>query len=225
MEKILVSACLLGDKCTYKATDNEQSYMAELNRYFDLVPFCPEVEGGLGVPRKPAERRGSSVYDESGRDVTAQYTEGAMKAAQICSFLCIRFAILKENSPACGVHRIHNGYFKNTLIEGEGVTAALLRHNGVTIMNEEEGLAFLEEHKRQMQIKAERGRIAEARRNAESEQPKPERSEKPKGKPYQHGPAVRGYQGKPTGKPHNSKGGRKPFGKKKPFDKKKPTRE
>lgn len=133
----------------------------------------------------------------------------------------IRFAILKENSPSCGVHHVHDGYFRNRLVEGMGVTAEVLRHHGVTVMNEEEGLKFLEDYKREMQIKDERTRVAIARESKpESEpEPKPRREERGPKKHFDRGPAVRGYKGKPTGKPYNSKGaGKRPFKKKPTHD-------
>ena len=206
MEKILISACLLGEKCTYKGGDNKASYIEELNQYFDLVPFCPEVEGGLPTPRAPSEIRGSSVYREDGTDVTKAFHLGAYKATSICSFLGIRLAILKENSPSCGVHKVHNGYFNDVLVSGEGMTTRALRKMGVTVLNEEEGLAMLEELKKQNAIKdekTERAKEAEAAKSAPKQEPEEER---PHFKPR----PIRPYQGKT-----------RPFGKKEGFPGKK----
>ena len=86
MEKILVSACLLGEHCRYDGKDNGQAYMARLNQYFDLVPFCPEVDGGLGVPRKPAEIIGQGVYTEEHKDVTRPTTKGPKMRLDYASF-------------------------------------------------------------------------------------------------------------------------------------------
>lgn len=211
MEKILVSACLLGDRCTYKGDHNEQAYFAELNRFYDIVPFCPEVEGGLPTPRTPAERRGLFVVREDGTDVTNEFRTGAFKATQICQYLGIRLAILKENSPSCGVEQVYDGKFHNVLVKGEGITTEALRRIGVTVLNEEQGLNHLEELKRQQQIKDERTRIAIAREQAQSQQPEAEE------KPERPHPPVRGYQGKPTRKPGPGQG--KPF-KKRPYGQK-----
>ena len=195
MEKILIAACLLGEKCTYKGGDNRQGYIEELNRYFDLIPFCPEVEGGLPTPRLPAEKRGSSVMREDNVDVTKEFHLGAYKATAIASYLGIRIAIMKENSPSCGVHHVHDGYFRNRLVEGEGVTVAALRRMGVTVYNEEEGLKMLEELKRQEAIKDAKT----AENLAKADEPKKE--EKPR---YDRN----------EGKPHFDKGKGKPrFGK------------
>ena len=191
MEKILIAACLLGEKCTYKGGDNRQGYIEELNRYFDLIPFCPEVEGGLPTPRLPAEKRGSSVMREDNVDVTKEFHLGAYKATAIASYLGIRIAIMKENSPSCGVHHVHDGYFRNRLVEGEGVTVAALRRMGVTVYNEEEGLKMLEELKRQEAIKDAKTaeNLAKADEPKKEEKPRYDRGEgkprfdKGKGKP------------------------------------------
>lgn len=163
MEKILVSACLLGEKCTYLGTDNKQPYLEELNRYYDIVPYCPEVEGGLPTPRKPSEQRNHGVYHEDGTDVTKEFRLGAYKATQICSYLGITLAIMKERSPSCGPHFIHDGFFKGRVIEGQGETARALTQMGVKVLNEEEGLELLERLKKQEQIKDEKTRIAKAK--------------------------------------------------------------
>ena len=220
MEKILVSACLIGDNCTYLGGNNAQGYMEELNRYFDLVPVCPEQLGGLPTPRIPSEGRGGFVYDKEGKDVTSAFRLGAEKVAQLVSFLGIRLAILKERSPSCGVHQIHSGYFNNKLIDGEGVTTALLRSMGVRVLNEEEGKAFLEDYKKQLQIKDEKTRIAKAKEENKEEPKEEKRFEKPRKKegsfekkPFRKGDSF----GKKPFKKEDSFG-KKPFKKRFPKD-------
>ena len=195
MDKILVSACLLGDKCTYKGGDNKQGYLEELNAFFDLVPFCCEVEGGLSVPRLPSEIKGNAVINSEGQDVTSAFRLGVYKASSIVSFLDIRLAILKENSPSCGPHFVHDGTFKGRLVKGQGLLARELTRLGVRVMNEEEGLAFLEDLKKQKAIKDAKTEAAKEKENAPKEEEKPE-PRKPYGK-----------------KPYPKKDG-KPFGKK-----------
>lgn len=138
MEKILISACLVGDKTRYDGHGNYNPLAKELLEKYELVPFCSEVEGGLSIPRKPSERKGDRVINESGKDVTKYYLKGAELALNICKYLDIKIAILKENSPACGVHQIHDGSFKGKLINGEGTTTELLRKNGITVYSESE---------------------------------------------------------------------------------------
>ena len=136
MEKILISACLVGDKCKYDGHTNYTPLIKDLLEKYELVPFCPETEGGLPTPRKPSERKGDKVVNNAGKDVTRNFQLGAEKALNICKYLNIKIAILKENSPSCGVNQIYDGNFKNKLIKGEGVTTELLRKNGIAVYNE-----------------------------------------------------------------------------------------
>lgn len=138
MEKILISACLIGDKTRYDGKDNYVSSIEELLNNYELVPFCPEVEGGLKTPRDPSERKKDRVINNKGIDVTKNFVDGAEKALNICKYLGIRKAILKEDSPSCGTHKIYNGRFENKLIIGQGVTAELLKRNNIEVYSEEE---------------------------------------------------------------------------------------
>ena len=143
MEKILISACLIGDKTKYDGTDNKVEELLGLLEFFELVPFCPEMEGGLPVPRNPSEKRSSGVFSSTGEDVTPQFNAGASKALRACQFFGIRLAILKERSPSCGVHEIYDGHFSGKAILGEGVTAQMLRSHGIKVLNEVEAIEFL----------------------------------------------------------------------------------
>ena len=147
MEKILISACLVGDKVKYDGKSNYNPLIKELLEHYELVPFCPEVEGGLPTPRKPSERKGDKVINDAGKDVTNFFVSGAKKALTICQYLNIKVAILKERSPSCGSKNVHDGSFSNRLIKGEGVTTELLRKNGIKVISEEELEDFLNEIK------------------------------------------------------------------------------
>ncbi|MCQ2753093.1 MAG: DUF523 domain-containing protein [Bacilli bacterium] len=138
MKKILVSACLVGDKVTYDKRSHYHPLIKELLKYYELVPFCPEVEGGLKIPRKKSERRRNEVKNEVGLDVTKQFNLGAEKALNICQYLNIKMAILKEDSPSCGVHKIYNGLFQGRKIPGQGWTTELLTKHGIKIISENE---------------------------------------------------------------------------------------
>lgn len=138
MEKILISACLVGDKTRYDGKSSYSPYIKDLLEKYELVPFCPECEGGLKTPRIPSERSHNSVINKEGKDNTRYFALGAEKALNICKYLSIRIAILKDHSPSCGVHEIYNGQFTNKLIKGQGVTAELLRRNGIKVISEEE---------------------------------------------------------------------------------------
>ena len=138
MDKILISACLVGDNCRYDGKSNLNPKISALLEKYELIPFCPECEGGLKTPRIPSERVGNKVINKEGRDVSFQYERGAELAFNICLALKIKYAILKENSPSCGVHKIHDGTFSGKLIDGMGTTTEYLRSKGITVYSENE---------------------------------------------------------------------------------------
>ena len=138
MEKILISACLVGDKVKYNGESNYTPKIKELLEKYELVPFCPEVEGGLPTPRTPNERVKDKVLTEDGRDVTKPFEKGADLAYNICMYLGIKKAILKALSPSCGSNEIYDGTFTHTKVKGDGVTAALLKKKGIQVYTEKD---------------------------------------------------------------------------------------
>ena len=138
MERILISACLVGDNVKYDGGNNKNPLIEKLLEKYELVPFCPEVEGGLPTPRHPSEQRGEQVINDIDEDVTNEFNRGADLALNICLFLKIKKAILKERSPSCGVHSIYDGTFSHKVIPGSGVTATLLKRKGIDVYNEDE---------------------------------------------------------------------------------------
>lgn len=138
MEKILISACLVGDNVKYNGGNNKNPLIDKLLEKYELVPFCPEVEGGLPTPRHPSEQRGEQVINDIDEDVTDEFGRGAELAFNICLYLKIKKAILKERSPSCGVHEVYDGSFSHKIIPGMGVTAAYLKSKGIAIYSEDE---------------------------------------------------------------------------------------
>ena len=138
MERILISACLVGDNVKYDGGNNKNPLIEKLLEKYELVPFCPEVEGGLPTPRHPSEQRGEQVVNDIDEDVTDEFNRGADLALNICLYLKIKKAILKERSPSCGVHSIYDGTFSHKVISGSGVTATLLKRKGIEVYNEDE---------------------------------------------------------------------------------------
>lgn len=135
---ILVSACLLGCSCRYDGKSKPCDAVLALMEKHTLIPTCPEQMGGLATPRPPAECKAGGVFTESGADVTAQYRRGAEEALRLAKLYGCTHAILKERSPSCGSSGIYDGSFSRALIPGDGVTAALLRQNGITVLGESE---------------------------------------------------------------------------------------
>ena len=138
MERILISACLVGDRVKYNGGDNLSSKIDALLEKYELVPFCPEVEGGLSVPRSPSERKDGRVINKDGEDVTDAFYRGAELAYNICLYLKIKTVILKEKSPSCGSKIIYDGTFSHKEINGMGVTAEYLKEKGITVLSEDD---------------------------------------------------------------------------------------
>lgn len=140
MNKILISSCLLGEKVRYNGESKAfgDPRLARWQEEGRLIPVCPEMEGGLPVPRPPAQRRGDHVVTEEGNDVTEAFRLGAEAALALARKHGASLAVLKQNSPSCGSRFIHDGSFQGMLIPGEGVTAELLRRHGISVFGEDQ---------------------------------------------------------------------------------------
>lgn len=138
MEKVLISACLLGFECKYCGGSNKltERQLAALGECFRLIPVCPETAGGLPTPRDPSERLGDRVVSNQGRDVTAQYQKGAETALWLARRYDCKAALLKEKSPSCGSGQIYDGSFTGKLIPGDGVAAEELKKEGLIVFGE-----------------------------------------------------------------------------------------
>ncbi|MBP3623678.1 MAG: DUF523 domain-containing protein [Oscillospiraceae bacterium] len=138
MEKVLISACLLGFECKYCGGSNKltERQLAALRERFRLIPVCPETAGGLPTPRDPSERLGDRVVSNQGRDVTAQYQKGAETALWLARRYDCKAALLKEKSPSCGSGQIYDGSFTGKLIPGDGVAAEELKKEGLIVFGE-----------------------------------------------------------------------------------------
>ncbi len=134
-EKILISACLIGLNCKYDGGNNENSKLVELMKEKDLVPICPEQLGSLKTPRASAERKQEKVITKEGVDVTKEYQKGAEEVLKLAKKLNIKKAILKSRSPSCGIDEIYDGTFSHNLVKGDGVTAELLKKNGIEVIS------------------------------------------------------------------------------------------
>ncbi len=143
MEKILISACLVGENTRYDGKSNFLPIVEKLKEKYDLIPFCPEMAGGLSVPRDPCEIKGADIVTKDGTSKAKEYNLGAKKALEACKLFGIRIAILMESSPSCGVRNIHDGHFNGTKIPGKGVTTRLLEMNGIHCYSSIDDLSFL----------------------------------------------------------------------------------
>lgn len=140
LSKVLVSACLLGERVRFDGAGKRSAHPV-LARWQDqgrVVPVCPEVAGGLPVPRPAAEIRGRLVVARDGADVTGAFARGAEEALRLAREHGIAVAVLKAKSPSCGSGEVYDGTFTKTLVPGDGRTTALLRAHGIAVFSEHE---------------------------------------------------------------------------------------
>lgn len=138
METVIISACLVGDKVRYDGKGKYNPLVKEILTKFELLPLCPEVMGGLGIPRIPSEIRSGVVINKEGEDVTHYFKEGARKCMNPISYKHCTKAILTDRSPSCGVHEIHNGRFDGGLLKGEGIFTKFLKEHNIEVYTIEE---------------------------------------------------------------------------------------
>lgn len=132
-----VSSCLAGCKCTYSGKDNLILEIKAMVARGEAVMICPEVLGGLEIPRPPCEIVGNRVIDINGVERTEQYQRGAKKSLEILKQHNVDVVLLKAKSPSCGKERIYDGTFSHTVINGDGITCQLLEKNGIIVFNED----------------------------------------------------------------------------------------
>jgi uncharacterized protein YbbK (DUF523 family) len=143
---VMVSGCLLGLKCRFDGTSRETPELPSALQGYRLVPFCPEVSGGLTAPRLPAEIQvgdgaavlsgKARVMNQAGFDCTEEFIRGAETILELVKNQQPEFVVLKAKSPSCGVGEIYDGSFSGKLKDGDGVTTALLRDAGITVYSE-----------------------------------------------------------------------------------------
>lgn len=141
-EKVLVSACLIGKNCKYNGKNNYNSLICEFLKDKEVILVCPEVMGGLSIPRFKSEIIQKDgilrVINEHQQDVTEYFNKGAKIALKLALDNHISYAILKEKSPSCGYKKRYNGQFNKTLIEGSGWFSHLLMKHHIKILTEED---------------------------------------------------------------------------------------
>ncbi len=138
METVMISACLVGDKVRYDGKGKYNPLVKEILAKYELLPLCPEVMGGLSIPRDPSEIIGDRVLTKKYKDVTKNYQDGANACVNPITFKHCTKAILQDRSPACGVHKIHNGKFDGEIIDGEGILTKKLTSLGIECYTIEE---------------------------------------------------------------------------------------
>ena len=134
----LCSACLLGVNCRYNGKTKPNKKIIKLATKEFLIPICPEQLGGLSTPRIAAEIINGKVFTQDGNEVTKEFANGAQEVLKIAKLFGVKTAILKQKSPSCGCGKIYDGTFSENIIDGDGITAKLLKENGLKVQTEED---------------------------------------------------------------------------------------
>ena len=136
--RILVSACLLGENCKYNGGNNRSEALLRRLQGHEVLPVCPEVLSGLGVPRPCVELRDGVPYNQYDENVDAAFRAGVEKALAQIEGQAIDLVVLQSRSPTCGVKQIYDGTFSRHLIEGQGMLAAALTARGYRVVDVED---------------------------------------------------------------------------------------
>lgn len=144
---VIVSACFLGVNCRYNGISETNKWVEEWTKNGMAVAICPEVLGGMPIPRPPCEIQRMEnhkirIMDQCGDEQTSAFFIGAQKTLEIAKIINAKAAILKERSPSCGFGKVYDGSFSKRLIIGNGLTADLLSQNGIAIFNENQEVEF-----------------------------------------------------------------------------------
>ena len=131
--RIAVSACLLGHDCKYNGGNNRSQKVLDYIKGHEVIPVCPEVAGGLPIPRVPVELKDGKAINRDGKDVTEFFQKGVDKEME--KMQEVDLVILQPRSPSCGCKKIYDGSFTKTLIEGKGMFAQALAAAGITMID------------------------------------------------------------------------------------------
>lgn len=135
---ILVSACLMGENCKYSGGNNYSERVRQFTQGHRVITVCPEVMGGLPIPRVPAEIVNGTVINRQGQSVDEAFRRGARAAMAIAEKEKIDLAILQSRSPSCGSKEIYDGSFTGSKIPGQGIFAKMLMNAGYRVIDVED---------------------------------------------------------------------------------------
>lgn len=157
MNRILISACLVGLPVRYNGTakiPRETEIVARWQREGRLVLLCPEVAVGFPTPRPPAEIAPNEtdeidhydgagvlvgkarVIENVGRNVSDLYVKAAFHTVEFAKQHGCSHAVLTDGSPSCGSTFIYDGTFSGTTRRGFGTTTAALREANISVWPE-----------------------------------------------------------------------------------------
>ena len=134
MGKIVVSACLLGENCKYSGGNNRNETVLAFIKDKEVISVCPEVDGGLPIPRVPVELVNGVAVNKEGVNVDREFHKGVEIALEKLAGEDIELVILQSRSPSCGVKQIYDGTFSGTLKDGQGMLAGVLVEKGYKVI-------------------------------------------------------------------------------------------
>lgn len=136
---IIVSACLLGERCRYDGSSKNSTDLSLILENYNVIPFCPE-DPLFGTPRErisvmKIEGKHRVVVAQSGEDVTdrlSAYIEEFLKENS-----SVKLALLKSKSPSCGYRTtpILDENFNQISLEN-GIAAQIFEEAGIAVCDE-----------------------------------------------------------------------------------------
>lgn len=102
--RVLISACLLGEKCRYDGGHKYDDVVAsKIGQWVEWIKVCPESDAGLPTPREPMIFDGKRMVTASGADITEKIRGFAERIVSKYRKLGLRGFICKKGSPSCGL--------------------------------------------------------------------------------------------------------------------------
>jgi len=138
MRKIAVSACLLGENCKYSGGNNKNEAVLKFVEGKEVIPVCPEVAGGLPIPRVPVELVNGMAINRDGINVDKEFRLGVERMLNKLENEDVELVILQPRSPSCGTKQIYDGTFTGTLVDGQGMFAKALIEKGYKVVEPDE---------------------------------------------------------------------------------------
>ena len=129
----LVAACLCGVNCRFNGKHKLNQEIVDMVARGEAIPVCPEQMGGLPTPREACEQQGNKVISPTGKDYTEAFNKGADETLKLAKAIGATEFIGRVKSPSCGTEKVFDGTFSDTLTSGNGVTAELLKKNGIKV--------------------------------------------------------------------------------------------
>ncbi len=108
--RIAISACLLGKEVRFDGGHKHDHFLTDgFGRYVEWVPFCPEVEIGMGIPREPVRLvRVDGAFRLVGTRSLEDWSERMRRHTRkrVKGLGDVHGVVFKKDSPTCGMLRV-----------------------------------------------------------------------------------------------------------------------